>query len=177
MCGICGIVEKSGECVSSVALRHMTDTMIHRGPDDDGYIIHGPVGLGMRRLSLVDVANGAQPISNEDGTVSVIMNGEIYNHETLYRQLVDQGHKFRTLSDAEAIIHLYEERSTELLNDIRGMFAFVILDVQEETTFIVRDHFGIKPVFYAAMHERTVFASDINSILASGYVKPEVNLQ
>lgn len=177
MCGICGIVEKSGQSVDETTLRLMTDAMIHRGPDDDGYHVDQSVGLGFRRLSIVDVAHGHQPIANEDGSVWVVMNGEIYNYQELLRGLSTAGHQFRSQSDTEVVVHLYETYGIDCLTRLRGMFALAIYDAREETVYLARDYFGIKPLFYANRADRFLFSSDLKSLLASGDVDRRIELQ
>ena len=167
MCGIAGVIEfsKAGH-VDGAALRRMCDVMAHRGPDDDGTLIRGPVGLGMRRLSIIDVATGHQPISNEDGTIWIVFNGEIYNHAELREQLIARGHSYRTHSDTETIIHLYEEYGRECVTHLRGMFAFAIWDSTRESLFIARDRLGIKPLYYRVTGERLIFGSEIKVVLS-----------
>jgi asparagine synthase (glutamine-hydrolysing) len=140
--------------------------MAHRGPDDDGIYTDGPVGLGMRRLSIVDLATGHQPLSNEDGTLWIVFNGEIYNHAALRPQLEARGHIYRTHSDTETIIHLYEEFGDKCVQHLRGMFAFAIWDRRRQSLFIARDRLGIKPLYYQLTAEHIVFGSEIKVILA-----------
>src|SRR5437773_458662 len=124
----------------------MCDAIRHRGPDDEGILMAGPVGLGMRRLSIIDLAGGHQPISNETGLISIVFNGEIYNYRELRRELVGRGHVFKTSSDTEAILHLYEDLGVDCVKRLRGMFAFAIHDARDGTVFLARDRFGIKPL-------------------------------
>ena len=127
MCGIAGVMRFSkNERVDPTTIRRMCQAMVHRGPDDEGVYTDGPVGLGMRRLSIIDLATGHQPISNEDGTLWIVFNGEIYNHAALREQLIAQGHRYATHSDTETIVHLYEEHGRDCVQHLRGMFAFAI---------------------------------------------------
>jgi asparagine synthase (glutamine-hydrolysing) len=144
MCGITGILKLSREArIEPGIVRRMCDIMAHRGPDDDGVYCNGPVGLGMRRLSIVDLATGHQPLSNEDGTVWIVFNGEIYNHAELRPQLEAKGHVYRTHSDTETIVHLYEEYGHDCVLHLRGMFAFAIWDTRRQQLFVSRDRLGI----------------------------------
>ena len=131
--------------------------MAHRGPDDEGIYAEGPVALGMRRLSIVDLATGHQPISNEDGSLLIVYNGEIYNHLGLREHLIAKGHAYRTHSDTETIVHLYEEYGRDCVQHLRGMFAFAIWDKREQKLFIARDRVGIKPLYYSLTPERLLF--------------------
>jgi asparagine synthase (glutamine-hydrolysing) len=151
----------------------MCRIMAHRGPDDDGFYSDGPAGIGMRRLSIVDLATGHQPISNEDGSLTIVFNGEIYNHLSLREQLVARGHAYRTHSDTETIIHLYEEYGRDCVQHLRGMFAFAIWDRNRKTLFIARDRLGIKPLYYKLSPERLLFGSEVKVILAHGGIRPE----
>jgi asparagine synthase (glutamine-hydrolysing) len=150
----------------------MCAAMTHRGPDDEGVFADGPVGIGMRRLSIIDVAGGHQPISNETGTTWIVFNGEIYNHAELRKQLEPRGHRYRTNSDTETIIHLYEEYGRDCVNHLRGMFAFAIWDREKRTLFVARDRLGIKPLYYRVTPESFLFGSEIKVLLAYG-VQPE----
>lgn len=152
----------------------MADTIHHRGPDDEGYYTSGPVGFGFRRLSIIDLNTGHQPISNEDGTVWIVFNGEIYNYQELRRHLQTKGHVFRTQTDTEVIVHLYEEFGEFCVEKLRGMFAFAIWDECEKVLFMARDRLGIKPLYYWLTDKSLVFGSEIKAILADPEVKPEV---
>jgi asparagine synthase (glutamine-hydrolysing) len=176
MCGIAGFV-KFGRNVSAdpAVVRQMCDVIRHRGPDDQGIYAEGSVGLGMRRLSIVDLATGHQPISNEDGSVVVIYNGEIYNHKSLREQLIPRGHIYRTQSDTETIIHLYEEYGRECVKHLRGMFAFAIWDARKKCLFVARDRLGIKPLYYRLTPELFLFGSEIKALFAYPGVGPEFN--
>ena len=169
MCGIAGMLEFGRDArADSAALRAMCQIMAHRGPDDDGFYTDGPAGIGMRRLSIVDLATGHQPISNEDGSLWIVFNGEIYNHLSLREQLIARGHSYRTHSDTETIIHLFEEYGRDCVQHLRGMFAFAIWDRNKKTLFIARDRLGIKPLYYHLTPERLLFGSEVKVILAHG---------
>lgn len=179
MCGICGKLNFEREKpVSSGLLKRMADTIAHRGPDDEGYYLSGPVGLGFRRLSIIDLATGHQPLSNEDGTVWIVFNGEIYNFEELRADLLARGHLFRTRTDTEVIVHLYEEYGPACVERLRGMFGFAIWDERQQTMMLARDRVGIKPVYYAVGKDCLVFGSEMKAILAdpeiSAQVRPEI---
>ena len=166
MCGIAGIVAVDpSECVDSAVLRLMTDSLSRRGPDDCGQVIDGNAGLGMRRLSVIDVAGGHQPMSNEDGTLWIVYNGEVVNHEPLRADLIRRGHCFRTRSDTETILHLFEEEGPDCLKHLRGMFAFAIWDTRQRSLFVARDRFGIKPLHYYFDGRVFLFGSEIKSLL------------
>jgi asparagine synthase (glutamine-hydrolysing) len=167
MCGIAGVLKFGGKGqVKDSVLRRMCAAMVHRGPDDEGIYMQGVVGLGMRRLSIIDLATGHQPIGNEDGTVWIVFNGEIYNHAALRKQLIVQGHHFSTHSDTETIVHLYEEYGQECVQHLRGMFAFAIWDRRIGKLFVARDRLGIKPLYYHLSPERFLFGSEIKVVLA-----------
>jgi asparagine synthase (glutamine-hydrolysing) len=144
----------------------MCDAIAHRGPDDWGTFVEGGTGLGMRRLSIVDLAGGHQPIANEDGTVVVVFNGELYNYPSLYQELVGKGHRFSTRTDTEVLVHLYEEHGEGLVARLRGMFAFALWDRSRRRLLLARDHFGQKPLFYTESGGRLTFASEIKALLA-----------
>src|SRR5439155_505659 len=147
--GLVGIVHRAADRpVDPAALRTMCDAIRHRGPDDEGTLVSGPVGLGMRRLSIIDLAGGRQPMTNEDGSQVIVFNGEIYNYRELRRELVRRRHRFRTHSDTETIVHLYEEHGPHAAERLRGMFAFAIWDGAARSLFLARDRFGIKPLYY-----------------------------
>jgi asparagine synthase (glutamine-hydrolysing) len=174
MCGIAGILEFGrDDRADSAALRNMCQIMAHRGPDDDGFYTDGPAGIGMRRLSIVDLATGHQPISNEDGSLWIVFNGEIYNHLSLREQLIARGHSYRTHSDTETIIHLFEEYGHDCVQHLRGMFAFTIWDRNKKTLFMARDRLGIKPLYYHLTPERLLFGSEVKVILAHGTKRAE----
>jgi len=174
MCGIAGIMEFGGDArADSAALDRMCSAMAHRGPDDAGLYVDGPVGIGMRRLSIIDVRGGHQPISNENGSLWIVFNGEIYNHADLRKQLESRGHRYRTNSDTETIVHLYEEYREDCVHHLRGMFAFAIWDREKRTLFVARDRLGIKPLYYRMSRESFLFGSEIKVILAHGGVDPK----
>src|SRR5579864_7685173 len=176
MCGIAGILEfGEGAQADSGALRHMCNIMAHRGPDDDGFFTQGRIGLGMRRLSIVDVAGGHQPISNEDGSIWIVFNGEIYNHRALREDLIGRGHRYRTNSDTETIVHLYEEYGKDCVRHLRRMFAFAIWDTKRKALFIARDRLGIKPLYYRLTPRNFLFGSEIKVVLAYPGVHPGFN--
>jgi asparagine synthase (glutamine-hydrolysing) len=174
LCGIAGIVSRNTS-VQPQAQRfdHAVDSMRSRGPDDRGSVYTGRVALGMRRLSIIDLKTGSQPIASEDGTISVVLNGELYSHQELRDQLTSAGHRFTTRSDAEALVHGYEQWGIEgLLERVDGMFAFALNDARNDTVFIARDRLGIKPLLYAERPECFCFASTITALIASGHVSP-----
>src|SRR5579862_2288742 len=176
MCGIAGILEFGRDKrASAAALREMCRVITHRGPDDEGFYTDGAVGIGMRRLSIVDVAGGHQPISNEDGTLWIVFNGEIYNHLALREQLIARGHRYVTHSDTETVIHLFEEYGPDCVQHLRGMFAFAIWNRNTKTLFIARDRLGIKPLYYKLTSDRLLFGSEIKAVLAHGGIRPEFN--
>jgi len=167
MCGICGKLVFDGEAAVPIPLlREMAGSIRHRGPDDEGYHAAGPIGLGFRRLSIIDLSTGHQPLSNEDGTVWIVFNGEIYNFQELRADLLQRGHIFKTKTDTEVIVHLYEEFGPDCLEKLRGMFAFAIWDGRTNTLMLARDRVGIKPLYYTLTDNSLVFASEIKAILA-----------
>ncbi|MGB7516670.1 MAG: asparagine synthase (glutamine-hydrolyzing) [Candidatus Acidiferrum sp.] len=175
MCGICGKLMLGGEATVSPALvKAMADTLYHRGPDDDGYYVSGPIGLGFRRLAIIDLQRGHQPVSNEDGTIQIIFNGEIYNYQELRESLLAKGHVFKTQSDTEVIVHLYEELGPQCLERLRGMFAFAIWDENTKSLLLARDRVGIKPLYYCLTDRSLVFGSEIKAILADPSIGREI---
>ncbi len=164
MCGITGYIDKRGP-VDSARVGSMMANMVHRGPDDEGQHIHDRFALGFRRLSIIDLSTGSQPIPNEDESCWLVCNGEIYNYKDLRAELEAKGHRFRTNTDVEVIVHLYEEYGTELLSRLRGMFGFVILDKEKELLFGARDHFGIKPLYYLDNRDYFAFASEAKCLV------------
>jgi len=178
VCGICGVVYSSPErLIDTDTLHRMTDIMKHRGPDGHGFHIAPGVGLGVRRLSIIDLRTGDQPISNEDGTITLVCNGEIYNAPELTQRLIAAGHQFRTRSDVEVIIHLYEQYGVHCVNHLRGMFAFGLWDARRRCLMLARDRLGIKPLNYALDREALTFASETKSLLTSGGVDRQADLQ
>jgi asparagine synthase (glutamine-hydrolysing) len=174
MCGLCGVVLPGGKAVSQAFLARMNGALAHRGPDGEGFFIDGNVGLGHRRLSIIDLQGGAQPLFNEDGSIGVVFNGEIYNYRELTKELLAQGHKFRTHSDTETLVHLYEQHGMQMLHRLRGMFAFALYDRGAQTLHLVRDRFGIKPLYYHIRDGALYFASEIKPLIEGGY-SVEVN--
>lgn len=169
MCGIAGIIKMAaGERVEEARVARMGEVQRHRGPDGSGLWIDGPVGLTHRRLAIVDVAGGRQPMANEDETVWIVFNGEIYNHAALRPDLERQGHRYRTHSDTETILHLYEEMGARCVERLQGMFAFAIWDGRRRTLLLARDRVGIKPLYYACTELELLFASEIKGIVAAG---------
>jgi asparagine synthase (glutamine-hydrolysing) len=165
MCGICGVFNfATGKPADLVALKRATDAMAHRGPDDEGFYLDGELGLGNRRLSIIDLPGGHQPISNEDETIWITFNGEIYNYRELRAGLLAHGHRFRTASDTETIVHLYEQYDLDCLDHLRGMFAFALWDARKRRLLLVRDRLGIKPVFYRLEPGRLLFASESGAL-------------
>jgi asparagine synthase (glutamine-hydrolysing) len=176
MCGIAGIVSlDSVTPVDPERLERMRDALSHRGPDGQGAWLDGPVGLGHRRLAIIDVARGHQPMANEDQSAWITFNGEIYNHRDLRPGLEERGHIFATQCDTETILHLYEERGADCVEALRGMFAFALWDRTARRLLLARDRLGIKPLYYAITDRELLFASEIKSILAAGGVRPEFN--
>ena len=148
MCGICGIYNFGTYAPADrAALKRAADAMVHRGPDDEGFYFSGELGLGNRRLSIIDLPGGHQPLANEDETVWITFNGEIYNYQELRPELESRGHRFRTVSDTETIVHLYEDYGLGCLEPLRGMFAFALWDARQRRLLVARDRLGIKPLF------------------------------
>jgi len=176
MCGICGFVTTDPAlALPEDVLRKMCEVMVHRGPDDSGIYLDSVAGLGHRRLSIIDVAGGHQPMPNEDQSVWIAYNGETYNHAELRKDLEAKGHQYSTRTDAESLIHLYEEEGDELVHKLRGQAAFAIWDAPRRRLLLVRDRLGIKPLYYTESGGLLLFASEIKSILASGLVEPRLN--
>ncbi|MGA9772445.1 MAG: asparagine synthase (glutamine-hydrolyzing) [Blastocatellia bacterium] len=178
MCGIAGMFDSEttmSTAESREALKRMCDVIEHRGPDDEGFYVEGGVALGMRRLSIIDLFTGHQPISNEDGSVWIVFNGEIYNYREIRQELIGRGHVFQTGSDTEVIVHLYEDEGEACVEKLRGMFAFAIYDKRERKLFLARDRVGVKPLHYAVAGNRIIFGSEIKSLLQHPAVNREVN--
>jgi asparagine synthase (glutamine-hydrolysing) len=172
MCGIAGIVSaEAGDRIDPAAIHRMCTAILHRGPDDEGVFVKDGTGLGMRRLSIIDLSGGHQPVFNEDRTVWVVFNGEIYNFPELRADLMQRGHHFSTHTDTEVIVHLYEELGADCVNKLRGMFAFALYDERRRKLLMARDRLGKKPLHYALQGQRLLFSSEIKSILA---VAPEL---
>ena len=171
MCGIFGKYAVDG--VTTRSLERIGRVLKHRGPDDVGYYVDGPIGLGNRRLSIIDIAGGRQPISNEDGTVWIVFNGEIYNYRGLREELVARGHRFQTSTDTEVIVHLYEDEGIECVRHLEGMFTFAIWDAPRQRLFLARDNLGQKPLYYYHRPGLFLFASEIKAILEANDFEPE----
>lgn len=178
MCGICGVasLRLDEQFIEKETLVKMTKKLVHRGPDDEGYLIGKGIGFGFRRLSIIDLCTGNQPLSNEDGSIHVVCNGEIFNYGVLRQQLITKGHSFRSRADTEVLVHLYEEEGDAMVNRLNGQFAFAIFDDRIQHLLIARDHFGVSPLFYTVVHDTLVFASEIKAILAHPEVKRRVDL-
>lgn len=178
MCGICGKLEfaRDAASVRADAIRGMLEALAHRGPDDEGIYCSGRVGLGHKRLRIIDLATGRQPISNEDGTIWIVYNGEIYNYKELASSLVQKGHRFSTATDTEVIVHLYEELGEACVSRLRGMFSFALWDGKNDTLLLARDRVGIKPLYYCRTPRSLLFASEIKAILNDASVHPEIDL-
>jgi len=176
MCGIAGLVDPSAPD-SDIMLQRMLDSMVHRGPDGEGkyFAPEHSLALGMRRLSIIDLESGWQPIWNEDRTICVFFNGEIYNYLELGRELRSRGHRFRTRSDTEVLVHLYEDRGEQMTSCLRGMFTFCILDLRAHVLFLARDHFGQKPLYYTNGGDRFAFASELKALLTLPWVNRELD--
>jgi asparagine synthase (glutamine-hydrolysing) len=176
MCAIAGVLKyDSRERVERSRLESMAEVQRHRGPDGAGIWIDGPVGLAHRRLAIIDVAGGRQPMTNEDGSAWIVFNGEIYNHVALRREMERAGHRYRTKSDTETILHLYEEYGSNCVERLQGMFAFAIWDGRQRRLLLARDRLGIKPLYYACTDRELLFASEIKGIVVSGALKVSFN--
>ena len=173
MCGFVGFVDKAPK--KKEIIKNMADIIVHRGPDSDGYYVGNECALGFRRLSIIDLAGGSQPIYNEDDTKAIVFNGEIYNYQEIREELIKCGHEFKTNSDTEVLLHGYEEYGSKLLNKLRGMFAFIIYDLQNNTLFGARDFYGIKPLYYYKNGEEFMFASEIKAFLGHPNFIKELN--
>lgn len=175
MCGFVGYISKKKYDNNQEIIRKMADRIIHRGPDSDGYLVDDKAALGFRRLAIIDLEEGGQPIYNEKNTMAIVFNGEIYNYQELREELIKLGHTFKTKSDTEVILHGYEEYKEEVLNKLRGMFAFVIYDIENKKLFGARDFFGIKPFYYATMDDTFIFGSEVKAFLEHPDFKIEEN--
>ena len=175
MCGICGIVNFESDPVDRLVIERMTNALVHRGPDDAGYFVEGQVGLGHRRLSIIDLSGGRQPIFNEDRSAAIVFNGEIYNYRDLAAVLTTAGHTFRTRSDTETILHAYEEYGDDCVQQLRGMFGFAIWDRAKRRLLLARDRLGVKPVYYYRDGRFLAFASEIKSLLEIASIPREVD--
>jgi len=178
MCGIAGkLFFDKEKTVSAPLLKRMTDTIIHRGPDDEGHFVDGNFGFGMRRLSIIDLAGGHQPIFNEDKSLAIIFNGEIYNYRELKKDLENRGHQFSTNSDTETILHCYEQYGMEFMHKLNGMFAIAIWDIKNRKLVLVRDRLGIKPLYYYCDNEKLLFGSEIKAIIEDETIERRVNIK
>ncbi|PYX50594.1 MAG: asparagine synthase (glutamine-hydrolyzing), partial [Acidobacteria bacterium] len=176
MCGICGVFYSDRtQQVNRDTLVTMNEKIVHRGPDDDGLFTEENIGLAMRRLSIIDVHTGHQPISNEDRSIWIVFNGEIYNHQELRKDLESRGHRYSSKSDTETIVPLYEQYGADCVKHLRGMFAFAIWDRSKRRLFMARDRLGIKPLYYLYDGQTLLFGSEIKAILVYPGVKPEFN--
>jgi asparagine synthase (glutamine-hydrolysing) len=177
MCGIAGIIRQHHSEVDRALLERMCNAIRHRGPDDDGFYVNGSVGLGMRRLSIIDVKGGAQPIHNQDRTAWIVFNGEIYNYLELRDQLEKLGHTFYTNSDTEAIIHAYDRYGADCTKHLRGMFAFAIWDERSQELFLARDRVGKKPILYAQVNGQFIFGSEFSALLQHPDVGKDIDFE
>jgi len=177
MCGITGIFDTRGaRPIDRTVLQHMNDSQLHRGPDEGSLHLEPGLGFGHRRLSIIDIATGQQPLFNEDGSVAIVFNGEIYNFQELIPELQAAGHRFHTKSDTEVIVHAWEQWGEECVQRLRGMFAFVLWDRNRQTLFMARDRMGVKPLFYALLDDGTLlFGSELKSLLAHGGLRRDID--
>lgn len=178
MCGICGMIwSDPSRVVDQMVIQKMCDVIVHRGPDDEGSYVAGNVGLGMRRLSIIDLDTGKQPISNEDDTLWIVFNGEIYNFQEIRDELEKKGHRFKTRSDTETILHAYEQYGEACVQLLNGMFAFAIWDSHDQSLFLARDRLGKKPLYYLHDKDRFIFGSEIKSILQAEDIPRRIDLE
>jgi asparagine synthase (glutamine-hydrolysing) len=175
MCGICGVLSLDDGPPDVALVRHMADRLSHRGPDGDGYYSDPAIALGHRRLSIIDLATGDQPIFNEDRSIAIVFNGEIYNYRELRDDLVKQGHRFRTAGDTEVIVHLYEERGIDCVRELNGMFAFALWDARRQQLFLARDPLGEKPLYYTIAGGQFLFASELKALLRAPHVPRRID--
>ncbi|HVR09080.1 MAG TPA: asparagine synthase (glutamine-hydrolyzing), partial [Thermoanaerobaculia bacterium] len=177
MCGFVGFVDLRGERMADrELLLRMTGRLVHRGPDSAGFFVQDAVGLGFRRLSIIDLETGDQPLFSEDGRLVLLCTGEIYNHQELRRELEAQGHRFATRSDVEVLLHLYEESGPDLLGRLNGQFAFVLYDRRSQVLLLARDHFGVNPLYYAVADGCFIFGSEIKALLEHPAAPRQVDL-
>ncbi len=176
MCGIAGVAALGNEPVSLQQVQRMCDAIMHRGPDDAGYFVDAGVAIGMRRLSIIDLHGGHQPIFNEDQSVAVVFNGEIYNYRELRARLESRGHRFQTTSDTEVIVHLYEDEGAGFADQLDGMFAIALVDRRRRKLLLARDHVGIKPLYYARVSQGFAFGSEIKALLESQWVPRRLDM-
>ena len=178
MCGICGKIDLTGKAVPLELLRSMADSFAYRGPDDEGFFLDGPVGLGHRRLSIIDLSPaGHQPMSNEDGSLQLVFNGEIYDFEEIRKELISKGHTLKSRSDAETVLHLYEEEGVACLKHLNGMFGLALWDARLQRLWLARDRLGKKPLVYSWDGKRLIFASEIKAILRDPDVGREIDFE
>ena len=176
MCGIVGkFFHQRDGIVTAAELKRMCDTIVHRGPDDEGIFAAGPVGLGMRRLSIIDLSGGHQPMRTKDGRLTIVFNGEIYNYKDVRSALTQQGYQFRTASDTECILHAYAAYRYHCLRHFNGMFAIAIWDAEKRELFLARDRIGVKPLYWHRSPRGLVFASEIKAILSDHDVPRTLN--
>ena len=176
VCGIAGILERDGRTVSREELGWMSEALAHRGPDDRGIYIDGNLGLVHRRLSILDLSSaGHQPMANEDGSLSLVYNGQLYRFDSTRSWLEARGHRFRSRTDTEVILHLYEEKGTQLLEEIDGMFAFALWDGSRRRLLLARDRLGIKPLYYVRTGSRLAFASELKALTRLPWVSTDID--
>lgn len=176
MCGICGVFDRAGEPVAKERIEAMSSSMAHRGPDGSGVFLDGAFGMGHRRLSIIDLGGGAQPIGNEDGAIQVVFNGEIYNYIEIREELIKRGHAFKTRSDTEVIVHSYEEWGDDCVQRFNGIFAFGLWDSRKRRLLLARDHLGVKPLYYVSIGKKLLFASEIKALLQYPGCRSELDL-
>ena len=177
MCGICGISFNSDRKPERALLEQMNSAIAHRGPDSDGFYLNDGVGLAVRRLAIIDVQGGDQPITNEDQSLWIVFNGECYNYPDLRVELERRGHRLSTKTDTECILHFYEDEGDDCVQRLRGMFAFALWDEKKRRLLLVRDRLGKKPLFYTVQSETLYFASELSALLSVLPQRPEINLQ
>src|SRR6516165_5177550 len=177
MCGLSGFLSLDQRRADPDLVRRMAATLRHRGPDEEGYFVDGPIALGHRRLKIIDLATGQQPVANESGTIHVILNGEIYNFRGLTEILKARGHRFTSSSDTEVIVHAYEEYGEDCLAHFNGMFAFVLWDAERQTLFAARDRMGEKPFYFAERNGWFVFGSEVRALLAHPEIGRDLDLR
>jgi len=177
VCGICGILDFNNSIPDEQLLKNMCSVIEYRGPDDDGFFLDRGIGLGMRRLSIIDIDGGHQPIHNEDSSIWTVLNGEIYNYRELRHFLEKKNHRFYTSSDTEVIVHLYEEFQDEFISKLNGMFDLALWDSKKKKLLLARDRIGIKPLHYTLLEDKLIFGSEIKSILQHPDVIRKVNIE
>src|SRR3954468_9555501 len=177
MCGISGMLALDGGAVDERAVRAMADALVHRGPDSEGVFADGPVALAARRLAIIDLDRGDQPMGNEDGSVTVVQNGELYEHRSIQDSLSRRGHRFASHCDTEVLPHLYEERGADFADGLRGMFAIALWDARERRLLLARDPFGIKPLYYRVAGGVLSFASELKALVRQPGFSGDVDLE